>query len=130
MKHVLIPSKDIRTPQSKSCRVRGELVDWIHTQDGSSVLRPLDHLERDRLLGFPAGASALAADPPSLFNWEAMELTGNSFSVHSMAHILAPFAAWLLRGAPLQLHDGFPSCLTEQLALDILDPDVPGNGSR
>ena len=129
-KHILIPSKDIRVPGSRSCRLRGELVDWIHTQDGSSILRPLNHSERDRLLGFPAGSSSLKSDPPDLFNWGAMELTGNSFSVHSMAHVLAPFAAWLRDGAPLALHAGFPSCLTEELALAVLDPEPPGNASR
>jgi len=129
-KHVLIATKDLRVSGSKACRLRGELVDWIHTQDGSSVVRPLSHLERDRLLGFPSGASSLSSDPAELFNWGAVELTGNSFSVHSMAHILRPFAAWLTHGTPLDLHNGFPSCLTEQLALAVLDPADSGNASR
>ena len=94
------------------------------------MLRPLNHSERDRLLGFPPGASALSADPPDSLNWGAMELTGNSFTVHSMAHVLAPFAAWLRDGTPLALHDGLPSCLTEELALEVRDPPTSGNASR
>jgi hypothetical protein len=64
-----------------STHPRAVLASWIHTEGGDCTLRPLWPDERDRALGFPAGASgALGLDWSHEEAWAAASATGNSFS--------------------------------------------------
>ena len=118
---------------SQAVSKRGPLSDWIHLEGGHALLRPLDHEERAQALGFSANASSLPDDQlsPEGFSFPAMELTGNSFSVHSIKIILAPLAHHWLTGAPLLLRapPHSPNVSTKEAALKLLDP-LQGNASR
>ena len=83
---------------------RLELARWIHAGAGGRVVRPLSGTERDKSLGFPAGASALPGDLAVTFCLEHMQVTGSSVAVPVAQQILSSWLAWVIGGRPLQLH--------------------------
>ena len=116
-----ISTADLKKIGGRAVKLRGVVADFIHKDGQARYLRPLSSTERDRALGFPAGASALEpATNESQLDWSCMEATGNSFAVPVLAHILKPIADFLLRGVPLPLHDGFPTTLSPSAALAAL----------
>ena len=73
-------------------------------------------------MGFPEGASLVQGDIASEdgFIWGGLDLTGNSFVVPVIAHLLAPWAEHLLRQAPLHLLEGAPNVHSEKDAMALL----------
>ena len=74
-------------------QLRGEVASWIHEHGGASHLRPLSPDERDRCLGFPAGAS-IVDSPPSGNPVDVVRasLAGNAWAPPAAAFLLRPFA--------------------------------------
>ena len=86
-------------------------------------------------MGFPEGASLVQGDIASDdgFIWGGLDLTGNSFVLPVIAHLLGPWADHLLRDAPLRLLKGAPYVHSEKEAMALLvgTPSTDkGNSSR
>ena len=119
-----ISTRDLKTAGSQSLKARLSLASFIHVQGGDSIIRPLLAHERELCLGFPVGAGALEDEPPitSSWQWERMQLSGNSFSPDVIRHILEPWCLHVSRGDALERRQHRPSARTRQEALDILLP--------
>ena len=94
---IRINTKSLRHPGDPSIQRRGLLAEWIHRKDGHQIVRPLSCRERELIMGFPAGASALPADElhHGFFNLEQSRATGNAFNVHVVRHLLGPYASFV-----------------------------------
>ena len=86
---------------------RGLLVEWIHEQGGSELIRPLCGHERGLALGFDPCVARVRGQPrPPLFSdedWFESALYCNAFPPTVIQCFLAPVAAHLLHGHPLDL---------------------------
>ena len=91
---IRIKTADIRDVGGSSGLARGRLAKFIHTQQGHKFLRPLSCVERERLMGFPDGASSLPSDKTTgdFFNLEQSRAIGNAFSVGMIRYLLMPYA--------------------------------------
>ena len=96
---VRIKTSGLRVAGSAALQARCRLASWIHREGGSAVLRPPSGSERDVIMGFPAGASALPSDPDSSFVLAQMGATGNTFLVPMISHVLQSYAAFIRQGA-------------------------------
>ncbi len=132
-KGVFVSVKDLRTVGASCIKVRGALVDRIHFS-GHHLLRPLHHGERELAMGFPKGASLIKGDIAGSdgFIWGGIDLTGNSFVVPVISHLLKPWADHLTQGAPLRLLPGSPDVHSEKEAMALLvgTPSKEGNSTR
>ena len=100
---VRIKTAGLRVADSAAMRARCKLASWIHREGGCDVLRTPSGKERDVIMGFPAGASALPSDPDSPFVLAQMGATGNTFLVPMISHVLQSYAAFIHRGvSPLR----------------------------
>ena len=119
-------SRRLREKGSKELLARTELATWIHREGGDSALRPLSGDERDRALGFPAGASAATTwrDPDGFtLEFRRWQVTGNAFSPVVVRHVLQPFIAALVGRRPVPdvaTHRDFES---EEQVLAALRPN-------
>lgn len=105
---------------------RLELARWIHAGAGGRVVRPLSGTERDKSLGFPAGASALPGDLAVTFCLERMQVTGSSVAVPVAQQ--TSWLAWVIGGRPLQLHHKFPEFQSMEGVLESLTTPCLENG--
>ena len=83
---------------------RRQLCEAIHTQGWDYFIRPLSANERDRMLGFPAGASAsqyILAEAES--EWLRLNLTGNSYAVPIFAAIIKEWVEAIRNNRPCKL---------------------------
>jgi site-specific DNA-cytosine methylase len=121
---VRIQVKNLRQAGSAASKARGSLAKWIHSEGGSSLIRPLNSSERDLALGFPSGSSSLSDEPPSAeykFELDECRSTGNSFSVPVIAHCVSNYVRWIVSGGECPLNQGhFPTTVTREAALNIL----------
>ena len=94
---IRIKTFDIRNADGSSLRARGRLAKFIHVDNGHQFLRPLSCVERERLMGFPDGASSLPSDETlgSFFNLDQSRAIGNAFNVHMIKHLLMPYASFV-----------------------------------
>ena len=94
---IRIKTDDIRDKDGVSLKARGRLAKFIHVDGGHRFLRPLSCLERERLMGFPEGASALPEDEllGDFFNLDQSRAIGNAFNVHVIKHLLMPYASFV-----------------------------------
>ena len=114
MTNMRIRSSNLKVKGHPSVQVRGKVAKWIHLDGGSRALRPLSGIERERALGFPAGASAPQGSSAS--DWEREALTGNAFAVPVVISIAHQIGC-ALRGEQVHLRDGFPSATSSTEAL-------------
>jgi site-specific DNA-cytosine methylase len=125
--HGTIRMKDpnLRELGSTGNRARAELCRWIHQDGNSKYLRPLDADERDRAMGFPAGASSFPSSytsSPSGIEFDRCCLTGNAWSPPAAAHILGPLAKHILEKAPLKVTLGLPEFVSREATLELIQP--------
>ena len=108
---------------SKAVVLRGELCKYIHKEGGLEWIRPLNGRERDKALGFPPDASALAGEEqesPTSFSWGRLEASGNAFSPAIVAALLKPLCSAILQGGVPPLRPGFPNQTSAESALKAL----------
>ena len=128
---IRIRTDNIRQKGSPAMIARGQVTDLIHQKGGDRFLRPLSGQERDRCLGFPAGASALPSDPSDVFSWDPLLSTGNAFAVPVISHILSPIASFMLSGTEVILQGNLPTTSDKTSALASLTPaSSEGNDLR
>ena len=88
-----ISTRDLKVRDSPVVLARTKLVEWIHCQGGKEVLRPLSADERERVLGFPSGWSALRPNdefPADAVDFQRLYVTGNAFAPPVVRQILNP----------------------------------------
>ena len=86
-----VSKRHLMDPTSSAFKARAEVVDFVHRQDGGRYLRPLNGRERDRALGLPEGATTLPGVDVSQFDLRWSRLSGNSFPVPVVSHLVKPF---------------------------------------
>ena len=118
--------EDVQTKGSLAQVRRGELCDWIHTAGGHRCLRPLSANEREVALGFPALSSFTGAPEPIAGDiaFDRLAASGNTFCPAVIAHLMAPFAAWILSGCTSKfvVIKGGPTATSREEALVLLRP--------
>ena len=122
--------RSLRRKGSDANIARGKLAKWIHTEQGSNLLRPLSGAERDRALGFPAGPSALPGDEGLIFCLDHMRVTGNTFAVPVVQHVLSGWCSFVLVQKPMVIKNGFPALASMEDIQVALTPPKMGGSAR
>ena len=125
-----ISTRDLKKAGSPALLSRLALASWVHLEGGSRFLRPLFAHERELCLGFPSGAGAISTESilDSAFQWERMQMSGNSFSPDIISHVLGPWCRSVLDGSTPHRRPHFPAASTESEAMSFLLPS--GNSHR
>jgi len=99
----VVRKKSLLDPSTKEYQARVELVEFIHCQDGWKALRPLNGRERDRSLGLPEGATALPGVDVTVFDLKWSRLSGNSFPVPVVSHLVSEFVGAMISSRDVRL---------------------------
>ena len=119
---------DARCTHSFAIPKRRSLISWIHTQEGSLLVRPLRGAERLRALGFSENFIGPRPPPFSDKDWELSSFAGNCFPLPAIIQILRPVADSVTHKAdispgPLPRSTSTWSHFFTQLGLAV--PDIP-----
>ena len=118
----------LKTPASAAVVARGALARWIHQEGGADSLRPLNGDERDRALGFPAGASK--ADANANDEWQRARAIGNAFSPSVVRRLLGPLFDSVAGGGAPVVRCSHLGRLSQSAALRQLGATPPTGHAR